>query len=359
MPTEHAPTAVYFLSDYGTADEFVGVVHAVLHRLAPGVEVIDLSHQIPPFDIAAGASLLARSAPHLGPGVVLAVVDPGVGSARRAVAVGTWPASGGRGAEDGTAGNGTAGTGTAVREGTGTGAFGGPVWLVGPDNGLLLPAADVLGGPVRVIEITHVPGGGPPVPPAAGGPGRHRPGATFDGRDVFAPAAAYLARGGDPARLGNECDPGTLTEAVLGGGLPDGAAPDRPGGPLVASVGWVDRFGNVQLRLTPVELVGWGLAPGGTASVDVQSAPTGTGTGTVAGADQDGVDRGTRGPLPARWVDAFADLAPGELGLLTDANGSIALVLDRASAARLLGVARTGVRIELSADRDVDAGGAG
>ena len=108
---------MFFLSDYGTADEFVGVVHAVLHRLAPSAPVIDLGHQIPPFDVAAAAALLVRAGPHLGPGVVLAVVDPGVGTDRRGVAVELPP--------------------------------GGPTWLVGPDNGLLLPLAEARCGPRR------------------------------------------------------------------------------------------------------------------------------------------------------------------------------------------------------------------
>ncbi|MBV8463757.1 MAG: SAM-dependent chlorinase/fluorinase, partial [Acidimicrobiales bacterium] len=88
-PAASGTPAVYFASDYGTEDEFVGVVHAVLHRFAPGVPVIDLAHEIPAFDVAAGADLLLRCRPALGSGVVLAVVDPGVGSARRAVALRT------------------------------------------------------------------------------------------------------------------------------------------------------------------------------------------------------------------------------------------------------------------------------
>src|SRR5689334_2966144 len=111
--------AVFFLSDYGTADEFVGIVHAVLHSRAPGVAVIDLGHEVPPYDVAAGASMLVRCAPYLGAGVVLAVVDPGVGTERRGVAI----------------------------EAVGTG----PSWLVGPDNGLLVPLAAALGGAQRVI----------------------------------------------------------------------------------------------------------------------------------------------------------------------------------------------------------------
>ncbi len=113
--------AVYFLSDYGTADEFVGVVHAVLFRLAPELRVIDLSHQVPPFDVVAGAAMLVRAAPHLGSGVVLAVVDPGVGTERRGVALTT--------------------------------ASSGPRFVVGPDNGLLLPMADALGGVRSAVAL--------------------------------------------------------------------------------------------------------------------------------------------------------------------------------------------------------------
>ena len=151
--------AIYFLSDYGIADEFVGVVHAVLHRLAPTSTVIDLSHLVAPFDVQAGADLLERSLPHLGPGVVLAVVDPGVGTARRAVAV-------------------------AVE------SVDGPQWLVGPDNGILLPAADALGPVTRAVglEARALAIGRTASPGPAG--------ATFDGRDLFAPAAAHLAQQG-------------------------------------------------------------------------------------------------------------------------------------------------------------------
>ena len=74
---------VSFLSDYGLEDEFVGVVHSVLRSLAPGVAVVDVTHGIPAHDVRAGSLALARSAPYLCPGVVLAVVDPGVGGDRR------------------------------------------------------------------------------------------------------------------------------------------------------------------------------------------------------------------------------------------------------------------------------------
>ncbi len=327
MSADPPPPAVYFLSDYGTADEFVGVVHAVVHRLAPSVRVIDLAHGIPPFDVGAGGALLARSVPHLGPGVVLAVVDPGVGTDRRAVAVGT-PASVARRREDG----------PAVGDG--------PAWLVGPDNGLLVPAADALGGAVRLVEITAVPlGGGHVAGKTADGAPRR--GATFDGRDVFAPAVAHLVTGGDPSLLGSERDPASLAPAIQAGGGPvDGGRPAGGAGPLVTTVGWVDHFGNVQLTLSPSELAGSGLVPG--ASVGVVVNLSSVGADARGRADGEGAPghRPPR-PVPARWVGSFAELSPGELGLMTDANGLIALVLDRASAAQRLGSPEAGAPVEL------------
>jgi S-adenosylmethionine hydrolase len=311
------PPAIFFLSDYGIADEFVGVVHAVLHRLAPAVTVIDLSHQVPPFDVGAGGSMLARSVSHLGPGVVLAVVDPGVGTGRRAVAVAT-PATPATMPTDGRA--------LAL----------GPTWLVGPDNGLLMPAAVALGGAVRVIELGAGASTGQPVDPATDHPLWDSAGSTFDGRDVFAPAAAHLVLGGDPAWLGPDVDPTTLAPASSGRG-----GPNPEGGPAwerfdaVASVGWIDRFGNVQLTLAPDGLIASGLAPGGSARVTVDPGPGG---GEPAGRS-----------VPVRWVRAFGELDDGELGLMTDANGWVALVLDRASAADRLHIAGPGVLIGISA----------
>ena len=289
--------AIYFLSDYGIADEFVGVVHAVLHRLAPTSTVIDLSHLVAPFDVQAGADLLERSLPHLGPGVVLAVVDPGVGTARRAVAV-------------------------AVE------SVDGPQWLVGPDNGILLPAADALGPVTRAVglEARALAIGRTASPGPAG--------ATFDGRDLFAPAAAHLVLGEDPSRLGPDLDPTTLVRIQPGSG-PVASRPDlsNPSGlsGLSAEVGWIDRFGNAQLRSTPAALSDAGLAPGDRAVVSVRS------------------DDGSGGPpTAARWVGAFAELGPGELGLMVDANGRPALVVDRSSAARLLALAGPGTVIEIT-----------
>ncbi len=305
--TDRPPVpAIFFLSDYGTADEFVGVVHAVLHRLAPPVPVIDLSHQIPPFDVPAGAAMLVRTAPYLGPGVVLAVVDPGVGTSRRAVAIGCT-LSGGHEPEGGPMGG------------------GGPAWLVGPDNGLLIPMAAAYGGADSAIDLGpsgpgHLRGG-----PAA----RQGAGPTFDGRDVFAPAAAHLALGGDPRALGPVIDPATLAPAPSG--LP--GAGDRvertPGGPVArVSVASIDRFGNAQIGLGAEALEELGLGPGGIVHLTV------------------GVD-GERRPLPVRRVRAFAELDFDEVGLLVDSAGRLALACDRRSAADLYHL-EVGTRLVLS-----------
>jgi len=195
---------VTFLSDYGLGDEFVGIVHSVLRSIAPGVEVVDLSHDISPFDVREGGLMLARSAPYLCPGVVVAVVDPGVGTERRAVAV-------------------EVGEGASV--------------LVGPDNGLLAPAVAMCGGANRAVELNNPEFQLEPV------------GSTFAGRDVFAPAAAHLCNGVELSELGDAVDPARLRPGLL-------PVSDRDGDAIVAEVLWVDRFGNAQLNVDPDDLVG-------------------------------------------------------------------------------------------------------
>ncbi len=307
MAMAETPGAVYFLSDYGTADEFVGVVHAVIHRLAPGVPVIDLSHQVPPFDVGAGADMLVRCAPSLGSGVVLAVVDPGVGTERRAVAVRT---AGDHRHPDG------------------------PAWMVGPDNGLLMPAASWWGG-VGEAWVLGDPGGGGRGHATEG----YTTGRTFDGRDVFAPAAAHLVTGGDP-RLWTAADPAALVGAEGGGSDPmvGGSMGGTANQPAVsAPVSWIDRFGNVQLRLAAPALDTVGLKVGAMATV---SWP----------ADDEG--ERTREPEPlsvvARRVEAFGELGPDELGVMIDANGRVALVLDQGSASRYMGLGGVGRQITIT-----------
>jgi S-adenosylmethionine hydrolase len=197
---------VSFLSDYGLEDEFVGVVTSVIRGIAPHVTVIDVTHGVPPHDVRAGGLALARAAQYLAPGVVLAVVDPGVGTDRRAVAV-------------------EVGDGGAV--------------FVGPDNGVLASAVAMLGGAGAAVELTdpsfHLPAPGP----------------TFAGRDVFAPAAAHLCNGAALADLGEAVDPAALLPGVLPVSRMEG---DR----LVAEVLWVDRYGNVQLNVGPDEVDAFG-----------------------------------------------------------------------------------------------------
>jgi S-adenosylmethionine hydrolase len=199
---------IVFLTDYGLADEFVGVCRGVVERIAPGATVIDLTHQIERQSVLQGAIVLARAARYMPESAVyLAVVDPGVGSDRRPVAV--EAASG------------------AI--------------LVGPDNGLLSMAWASLGGAARVVEV-------------ASGEVVLRPvSRTFHGRDVFAPAAAHLAAGTPLERLGPALDPSALQTVAL-------PAPMVARGAIGARVVGVDGFGNVQLNATPEDLSSAGLA---------------------------------------------------------------------------------------------------
>ncbi len=231
--------------------------------LAPGVTILDITHELPAHDVRAGALALVRAVQYLPDGaVVVAVVDPGVGTDRRLLGVET---------ESGL--------------------------LLGPDNGLLAPAVAMTGGPRRVVELTSE---------------EHRlpaPGPTFAGRDVLAPAAAYLSTGTPLTDLGSEIDPAGLVPGLVG--LP------RPveGGAIEAEVWWVDRFGNCQLNLGPEELVDAGGAPGGPVEVRIG-------------------DRARS----ARWVHTYAHAKPSELVLIVDSYGMLALCLDRRSAAAEYGL---------------------
>ncbi|WBC04534.1 SAM-dependent chlorinase/fluorinase [Micromonospora sp. WMMA1976] len=192
-PAAGSPLCVSLTTDYGLFDGFVAACHGVLARLAPTVRVIDVTHLIPPADVRRGAAVLAQTVPYLPWGVHVAVVDPGVGTTRRGIAL---AAPGGL--------------------------------LVGPDNGLLIPAAEALGGVTEAVELTNPDWLGPVVS------------RTFHGRDVFAPVAARLALGAPLAEAGPAVDPGTLVR------LPEPVVRAEPGG-LTAEVLTVDHFGNVQL----------------------------------------------------------------------------------------------------------------
>lgn len=197
---------ISFLSDFGHDDEFVGVVKSVIRDIAPQAVVIDLTHSIPPFDVRAASLALARSVQYVAKGVVLAVVDPGVGTDRRAV---------------------------AVEVAGGDGVF------VGPDNGLLASAVAMTGGAERAVELTNEVYQLP------------APGPTFAGRDVFGPAAGHLAAGVPLTDLGREIDVHSLMPGVL-------PLTRVEGDHLVAEVLWVDRYGNCQLNVDPDELEPYG-----------------------------------------------------------------------------------------------------
>lgn len=222
----------------------------------------------------AGALALWRVGPWLAPGVILAIVDPGVGTSRRAVAV-----------EVDTRGTG----GIGARDRTGGGTSGGPTYLVGPDNGLLGPVAARLGLIKAAVAL-------------APGPAEGR---TFAGRDVFAPAAARLSLGHPLAALGPPLDPTGLIGEPVPRPVP------QPGGGVRAEVLWVDRFGNGQLNVT------WGEVEHLGRSLQLRAA---------------------NGRWPVKLVEAFADLEPGAVGLVVDSYRLLAVCVDRGSGAAVTGL---------------------
>lgn len=254
---------ITFLSDYGEADGFAGVCRAVIARIAPAAVVIDLSHGIARHDVRQGAAVLASSTPFAAPGVHLAVVDPGVGTPRRALAVAT--------ADEGR-------------------------HFVGPDNGLLSTAITRFGGAREAVEISSSRARLEPVSE------------TFHGRDIFAPVAAHLALGESLASLGTAIDPGSLDELDLN-------APEvQPGLGLTAEVGHVDGFGNATLIATAADAEIAGLRFGERLRV---STPRHSGE--------------------AVYARTFAEVASDEMLVYVDASGSLALAVNRGSAALVLG----------------------
>ncbi|MEO8966718.1 MAG: SAM-dependent chlorinase/fluorinase [Solirubrobacteraceae bacterium] len=257
------PPIVTFLSDYGLADHFVGVCHGVIATICPAARIIDLTHGIRRHDIRAGAVVLAEALAFMPVGVHLAVVDPDVGAQRRAVALGL---------DDGRV-------------------------LVGPDNGLLMLAAEQGGGIIAAADIARSRFRLEPVS------------ATFHGRDIFAPVAAALANGVSVAEIGDPLDPAEL----VGLDLPVATMQD---GALVAHVRYVDGFGNLQLNAGHEDLADSGLKLGHTALVapDLERA------------------------LPAQYARTFADVGRGELLLYEDAAQRLSIAVSHGDAAVRLGV---------------------
>lgn len=214
---------ITFLSDYGLDDDFAGVCRAVMARVAPEARVVDLTHGIPRHDVRTGALVLRRALPFAQPGVHVAVVDPGVGGARRAVAV--------RCAEEDRI-------------------------LVGPDNGLLALAAARFGGAFEAVDIGASPHRLEPVS------------ATFHGRDLFAPVAAALAAGAPLGDAGAWVDTDTLARLTL-------PEPRRDGDALAAHALGFDGFGNVTLEIDHAWVIEHGLKVGRALTVNGRPATYG------------------------------------------------------------------------------------
>lgn len=264
------PRPISFLSDFGLDDEFVGVVHGVIARIAPEVRVIDVTHRVPRGDVKAGALALMRAIQYLPEGVALAVVDPGVGTARKAIAAETpWG------------------------------------YFVGPDNGLLSPAAAIVGGSVRAVSIENPE----LILPSSG--------ATFDGRDRFAPAAAALAS--SQASL-DELGPAVHPDEIVPMVLP---LPEIGESSIEGEAWWVDAFGNVQLNVGPEDLHEVGLSEGQPVEVIVGALKR-----------------------KATWVRSYGDVEVGSPLLHIDSSGMLALAVREGSATDFF-VLRSGSRVTL------------
>ena len=257
---------ITFLTDFGLQDDFVGTCHGVIAGIAPDARVIDVTHGVRPGHVLQGALALANTLPYMPAGVHLAVVDPGVGSSRRALAL-------------------------RDREGR---------LYVGPDNGLLLPAADRFGGVSEAHELVNAEYSLQPVS------------RTFHGRDLFAPAAAHLAAGVTLEKLGPPLDPDELVRLEL-------PQPEVGQNRIRAVALVVDRFGNVALNLRREQLEHVELA---------------------AGTRIELVCRGER--FYAIFARTFGDAPRGSLILYEDSYGSLALAVSRGSAAQLLRVEEGG-----------------
>jgi S-adenosyl-L-methionine hydrolase (adenosine-forming) len=253
---------ITFLTDFGLEDDFVGTCHGVMKRIAPEAQIIDISHGIRPGRILQGALVLANTLAYMPVGVHLAVVDPGVGGSRRPL---------------------------ALRDGDGR-------LYVGPDNGLLLPAAERFGGVSEAHELAN---------PAYA---LERVSRTFHGRDLFSPAAAHLSLGLALSELGPPIDRDELVRL-------DVPEPEIEPSSIRASVLAVDRFGNAALNLTRDQLEQADIVPGTRVEITVN-------------------DR----QYFAVAARTFGDARVGDLILYEDSYRNVAVAVSRGSAAELLAV---------------------
>jgi S-adenosyl-L-methionine hydrolase (adenosine-forming) len=253
---------ITFLTDFGLQDDFVGTCHGVMKGIAPDAEIIDITHGIPPQGVLQGALTLANSLPFMPVGVHLAVVDPGVGGVRRAL---------------------------ALRDNAGR-------IHVGPDNGLLIPAAEKFGGIAEVHELAN---------PEYALDSVSR---TFHGRDLFAPAAAHLALGVELADLGPPLAPDALARLDL-------PEPEVGSSRIRGTVLAIDRFGNVQLNLNRSHVDAVGIAPG--TRVELQVGPE---------------------RYYAVAARTFADARRGDLILYEDSYRNLSIAINGGNAASMLGL---------------------
>ena len=277
---------ISFLTDFG-AELAPAICRGVMLSIAPDAQIVDISHGVRKFAILDGAYLLWSAVRWLPVGVHVAVVDPGVGTARLPIAI-------------------------RVARGD---------VLVGPDNGLLMPAAEVLGGATeaRILENPELL--------------RPQRASTFHGRDVFAPVAAHLAAG----RRFEEVGRPTSLDALVGLAFP---SPSIAPGRLETTVAWIDSFGNLRLFATPEDLRGaFGDQPfGSTITVELAT--------------------GSDGPPfsePAAWARTFGDLPVGSLLVYGDSSGMLAISENQGSAARRARV-ETGSCVRLHSARSRGGG---
>ena len=262
VETVEVSLPISFLSDFGHDDEFVGVVHGVLAKLAPDSRVIDVVHGVPRGEVRPAALALLRAIHYLPEGVALVVVDPGVGTERRAI---------------------------AARTGWG--------YFVGPDNGVMSPAVAMIGGAEQTVSIEN-----PDVMIPSSG-------ATFAGRDIFAPAAALLSSGDAMLEdLGPSVDLDSICPLLLP--LPE--VGDRA---VQGEAWWVDHYGNVQLNISPDDLRSIGVSEGEELVL-------------VVG--------GQRHVM--KWVDTYGIVGEGEPLFYTDSSGMMAIAVRGMRADRRLGI---------------------
>jgi S-adenosylmethionine hydrolase len=260
---------ISLLTDFGARDPSAAILHGVIASIAPDAQVVDISHEVRKFAIRDGALLLWCALPWLPVGAHVAVVDPGVGTARRPLAL-------------------------KVDRGD---------VLIGPDNGLLVAAAERLGGiaEARVLEAEAY----------------HLPvvSTSFHGRDIFAPAAAHLAAGVEFAALGSAVDPAGLVESPIADAVVEP-------GLLRSSVVYIDTFGNTKLAglRGDLEAALGELAPGDELKLDLRA------------------DGGPGNEITLPWQGTFGDAAPGDFLLYEDSYGRICLAVNQGDAASELGL---------------------